>query len=169
MRTYWPLFLALISTALAQGNSTVLGAQATPSPPSSTAEATEETIQAQGGGYGQKSSTCKASTIKVTETKIVTSGGYGGGYPANPVTVTVISPQTCPKPVTKTTTVTSQGGYPVNPSTVTVTKSGGYNTSPPKTVTVTSTSTKPPLTVTQVNNSTVTKVRLIFTTTSGHC
>ena len=134
MRTYWPLFLALTGSARGQYNSTVLGAQATPSPPSSSAEAAEETFQAQGGGY------CQGSTCKTTSTI------YEYGKPStSTIKVTVTSPQTCPKPVTKTQTVTSSqgygGGYPVTvtvTSTKEVTKSDGYNT-PPKTITVTTT------------------------------
>lgn len=169
MRTYWPLLLALTRSAHGQYNSTVLGAQATPSPPSSSAEAAEETFQAQGGGY------CQGSTCKTTSTI------YEYGKPStSTIKVTVTSPQTCPKPVTKTQTVTSSqgygGGYPVTvtvTSTKEVTKSAGNNPSPPKTITVTSTKevTKsdgyntPPKTITV----TTTKSGYTTVTSPGYC
>jgi hypothetical protein len=159
MRNYWPLILAVASLVSGQSNNTVLGAQATPSPPSSEVEATEAAFQAQGGGQGS------TSTIRVT----------------------VTSPKTCPHPSTLTKTVTSSVGYPADPpktvtvtsiSTKEVTKSGGHSATPPKTITVTKSDTHgspprtitvtspgycevlPPLTVTHVINSTITKVLL---------
>lgn len=142
MHSRWPLLLALTSISRAQ-NSTVLGAQATPTPFSLSAEASGDTVQVQ--GYGQPAGTCK-TTSTVYE--------YGKP-PTSTIHVTVTSPKTCPNPnpstsiKTVTTTVTPSGGYVSLPPpiTVTVTKSGGYG--------------QPPVTVTETKNVTITKACLI--------